>query len=160
MSDEALARSAQASFFGSGANAEKATVARQSMVHDELESVCSGKGWKTRWKSDEGKRRRVIEARLRRTPALGPEVPLPPSESARDYPTAFEIYWCWGEATVLFHSEIQRVLATATKPGATSLDAAPKGWKAALGGFSRTAALDASRSGWDTRASLSLQRAS
>ncbi|KAH8066873.1 hypothetical protein JL721_8065 [Aureococcus anophagefferens] len=105
-------------------------------VHDELESVASDRDWQERWSSDGEKRRRIVEARLRRTPAIGAEVRLPPC--AADF--ALEILWCWGEAVCLFHAAASTALGAAKKPGATTLD--DPHWKVKLGGWSRDNALD------------------
>ena len=118
---------------------EAGECARRSAVHDELESVASERDWQERWSSDGEKRRRIVEARLRRTPAIGAEVRLPPC-AGFDFPSALEILWCWGEAVCLFHAAASTALGAAKKPGATTLD--DPHWKVKLGGWSRDDALD------------------
>ena len=135
-------------FFATARGAEIAAQGAQSAMHDELESVASSGGdWKSAHLGAAARARRAIAARLRRTPAIGAEVPLPPAAGAADYPSPMEILWCWGEGTVLLHAEIESALQSVKKPGAPSLDdagpAAARAWKTRLGGFSRSDALAA-----------------
>ena len=146
LSDAAAAAEASANWVAKRKSPEEAFHARQSVVLDELESVASDADWRDRWRSSGERRKRVVEARLRRAPAIGAEVPLPPC-APDEYPTPLEVLWSWGEATVLFHEVVDRALATAAKPGETTLESPL--WRTALGGVPRRAALDELRADLD-----------
>ena len=124
-----VAAEASANWVAKRKSPEEAFHARQSVVLDELESVASDADWRDRWRSSGERRKRVVEARLRRAPAIGAEVPLPPC-APLEYPTPLEVLWSWGEATVLFHEVVERALATAAKPGETTLESPL--WRTAL----------------------------
>ena len=146
LSDAAAAAEASANWVAKRKSPEEAFHARQSVVLDELESVASDADWRDRWRSSGERRKRVVEARLRRAPAIGAEVPLPPC-APDEYPTPLEVLWSWGEATVLFHEVVENALATAAKPGETTLESPL--WRRALGGVPRRAALDELRADLD-----------
>mmetsp|Transcript_25307 Transcript_25307/g.75990 ORF Transcript_25307/g.75990 Transcript_25307/m.75990 type:complete len:426 (+) Transcript_25307:2589-3866(+) len=87
------------------------------------------------------KRCRVVRSRLQRAQPIGSQMLL----FGGAIPSPFGILCSWGETTALLHEEIDRLLATELRPGVTSLDGddGEIWWRRQLGGFARTAVLEA-----------------